>query len=53
MDPNDAHDPGGTVGLTTLIDSRCPLCTWTGTTDSSACPECGHGLVEYEVTLDA
>jgi len=36
-----------------LIDSRCPLCTWTGTTDDAVCPECGHGLVDYEVTLDA
>jgi rubredoxin len=36
----------------TLIDSRCPLCQWTGVTDDETCPECGHGLVDYKVVKE-
>jgi len=36
----------------TLLDSRCPVCGWTGTTDDTQCPDCGHGLLNYEVILD-
>jgi len=37
----------------TLLDSRCPLCQWAGVTDASECPQCGYGLLDYEVTLHA
>jgi len=36
---------------TTLLETRCPLCGWTGC-DAKFCPDCGHGLVDYEVILD-
>jgi len=39
----------------TLIDYRCPVCSWTGDEVSvdtvPLCPRCDHGLVSYEVTL--
>lgn len=37
--------------MTTLLDSRCTHCTWTGQTDRETCPQCGHGLTEYVVTI--
>lgn len=36
----------------TAIDSRCPLCAWAGATDDDVCPVCGHGLIDYEVTIN-
>jgi len=42
--PSNARSPA-----TALLDSRCPLCTWAGTTDADECPQCGHGLLEYNV----
>jgi rubredoxin len=36
----------------TLIDSRCTLCGWADVTDDSQCPQCGHGLVDYEVIYE-
>lgn len=31
------------------ITHRCPLCAWVGESDDDTCPECGYGLVGYEV----
>jgi len=35
----------------TLATYRCPLCAWVGESDTDLCPQCGYGLVAYEVTL--
>jgi len=34
-----------------LLDSLCVHCVWVGTTDGDLCPQCGHGLLDYEVTV--
>jgi len=34
----------------TLATHRCPVCTWTGV-DEAICPDCGHGTVDWELTL--
>lgn len=38
----------------TLLTHRCPLCRATcNDADATVCPDCGHGLVAFEVTLHA
>lgn len=34
-----------------LLSHRCPVCTWAGETDRDTCPECGHGLVEFDLVI--
>jgi hypothetical protein len=39
------------MAFETLADSPCPLCGWSGETEATECPDCGHGLLRYEVRL--
>jgi len=34
------------------VDSRCPRCLWAGTVDGVTCPNCGYGVVAFELELD-
>jgi len=44
--PDHALDENG---IDIDIEARCTVCGWVGP-DYDLCPQCGHGLTEYNVS---